>query len=308
MDSTPKVSIIIPVYNGSNYLREAVDSALAQTYPNTEVIVVNDGSDDEGRTEAVAHSFGGRIRYFSKENGGVSSALNFGIRQMTGEWFAWLSHDDLYSPDRIENDMEVIQSHPDAKVTFCTIYHINEKKETYRKSAYSVNEISNPRQIFDQGGINMCSMTIHKTCFEKTGLFDEKNRTTQDVIMVLQLSKDYSFFLSKRSIFYSRDHPARDTHLLSEQHRSDLVKTGDFIHNEMRMEHFFPEREDRNDVSPEEYFWMGSVYEYFGAAGYADECYVKALAGRNNFFLHLTLSIKIVRRKLNRFLISVHSG
>ncbi|MDD1681509.1 MAG: glycosyltransferase, partial [Methanoregula sp.] len=76
MDSTPKVSIIIPVYNGSNYLREAVDSALAQTYPNTEVIVVNDGSDDEGRTEAVAHSFGGRIRYFSKENGGVSSALN----------------------------------------------------------------------------------------------------------------------------------------------------------------------------------------------------------------------------------------
>ena len=91
----PKVSIIIPVYNGANYVSEAIDSALAQTYKNIEIIVVNDGSSDDGATEKIAKSYGDRIRYFAKENGGVSSALNFGIRQMTGEWFSWLSHDDL---------------------------------------------------------------------------------------------------------------------------------------------------------------------------------------------------------------------
>ena len=72
----PRVSIIIPVYNGANYMREAIDSALAQTCSDIDVIVVNDGSRDDGATAEIARSYGGRIRYLEKENGGVSSALN----------------------------------------------------------------------------------------------------------------------------------------------------------------------------------------------------------------------------------------
>ena len=78
----PKVSIVIPVYNGEDYVNEAIDSALAQTYENCEVIVVNDGSTDN--TEAIVKTYGNKIRYFSKENGGVSSALNVGIEHMEG--------------------------------------------------------------------------------------------------------------------------------------------------------------------------------------------------------------------------------
>ena len=75
----PKISIIIPAYNASNYLEEAIDSALSQTYQNIEIIVVNDGSEDGGATERIALSYGDRIRYFFKKNGGSSSALNVGI-------------------------------------------------------------------------------------------------------------------------------------------------------------------------------------------------------------------------------------
>ena len=82
----PKVSIVIPVFNGSNYLKEAIDSALAQTYKNIEIIVVNDGSDDKGETEKIAKSYGSKIKYFKKENGGVATALNFGIKKMTGKY------------------------------------------------------------------------------------------------------------------------------------------------------------------------------------------------------------------------------
>ena len=102
MTFEPKVSIVIPVYNGANYLREAIDSALEQTYRNTEVIVVNDGSTDGGETEDIAISYGDRIRYFTKENGGISTALNLGIQAMSGEYFSWLSHDDVYYPHKIE--------------------------------------------------------------------------------------------------------------------------------------------------------------------------------------------------------------
>ena len=83
----PMVSIIFPVYNGSNYVCEAIDSALAQTYKNVEVIVVNDGSKDDGATEQICLSYRDKIRYFSKENGGVSSALNLGIKNMNGDFF-----------------------------------------------------------------------------------------------------------------------------------------------------------------------------------------------------------------------------
>lgn len=105
----PLVSIVIPVYNGANYLKEAIDSALNQTYPNCEIIVVNDGSTDQGKTECIALSYGEKIRYFSKENGKVSTALNMGIREMEGQYFAWLSHDDIFYPDKIEKQVKVMQ-------------------------------------------------------------------------------------------------------------------------------------------------------------------------------------------------------
>ena len=80
----PLVSVIIPCYRQAQYLREAVDSVLAQTYSPVEVIVVNDGSDDN--TEEVAKSYGDRIRYVYRDNGGLSAARNTGLEHAHGEY------------------------------------------------------------------------------------------------------------------------------------------------------------------------------------------------------------------------------
>lgn len=93
---------MIPVYNGANFLNESINSALNLTCDNIEVIVVNDGSDDDGETEKIALFYKNQIKYISKENGGVSTALNVAIKNMNGEWMSWLSHDDLYYPRKIE--------------------------------------------------------------------------------------------------------------------------------------------------------------------------------------------------------------
>src|SRR5438552_4169457 len=87
------VSMVLPTYNRVKFLRESIDSCLTQDYPSFEVIVVDDGSTEE--TSQLCKEYGDRIRYFWKPNGGVASALNFGIRMMKGEWFKAIADDDI---------------------------------------------------------------------------------------------------------------------------------------------------------------------------------------------------------------------
>lgn len=191
----PKVSIIIPVYNGSNYMREAIDSALNQTYENIEVIVVNDGSCDNGKTEEVAVSYGDRIRYIKKENGGVSSALNVGIKNMTGEYFSWLSHDDKYEPGKIENSVKYLDKFQNREklIALCGAYYINGKSEKIRDMVFRFekNKIYSGKEMIEHfltyGGVDFCCMLIPKAAFDECGYFNEDLRYNQDLLEQYQL-------------------------------------------------------------------------------------------------------------------------
>src|SRR5437879_5070522 len=99
-----KVSVIIPCYRQGRYLATAIDSCLAQTYEDLEIIVVNDGSDDE--TDEVAQRYKESIVYISKENGGVSSARNVGIARSTGQYLKFLDADDHIGTEQVQWQME----------------------------------------------------------------------------------------------------------------------------------------------------------------------------------------------------------
>ncbi len=197
---TPKVSIVIPAYNASDYLSEAIDSALAQTYPNIEIIVVNDGSKDDGATERVALSYGDKIRYFAKENGGSSSALNMGISNMTGEWFSWLSHDDLYVPEKLEKQIEFMRAlnisaeELSGHIFFSAFDSIDSNGKIIRRCSPKkeielsnrINSIKNNGYLVAEPTKNIfhgCSCLVHKSVFEKEGGFDEKLRLLNDFNM-----------------------------------------------------------------------------------------------------------------------------
>ena len=181
----PKISIIIPVYNGGNFMREAIDSALMQTYKNKEVIVVNDGSPDGGETDAIARSYGDKIIYVPKENGGSSSALNEGIRHMTGDYFSWLSHDDLYMPTRTEEMVRRIrQEEADVQAIVCGDKLIDaEGKPIPHPKKQLSGEFSGREMLQNlQKGlrINGCGILIPKILVEKVGFFDETLRYVND--------------------------------------------------------------------------------------------------------------------------------
>ena len=295
-----RVSIVIPVYNGSNYLREAIDSALAQTYKNLEVIVVNDGSDDGGKTEEIAKSYGNRIRYFYKENGGVASALNRGIREMKGEWFAWLSHDDMFAPNRIEEDMHVIRENPEAKIIFCNVSVIDNMGKLISQHKYPIQRVTNPREVMVLRGINMCATTIHKSCLERVGLFNEKNKTTQDTEMSLLLSKYYTLYLNDNAISYCREHSERNTHKMRDQHKKGRLLLADVIRSNFSLYDFFPDLDDKDKRQLSKALeWLGNLYGGFGAYGYADECYKRGFSARRNPFSAIGVKYILGARNLN---------
>lgn len=151
----PMVSIIIPVYNGANYIREAIDSALNQTYDNIEVIVVNDGSRDKGKTEGIALSYGNKIRYYSKPNGGVATALNLGIEKMRGEYFSWLSHDDMYTPEKIAYEVEQLSSYPNRTIVVAEGFQIVDANGNY---LYTTNISDCYERERMENGLFACSM------------------------------------------------------------------------------------------------------------------------------------------------------
>ena len=244
----PLVSIIIPVYNGANYLKESIDSALAQTYENVEIIVVNDGSTDHGETEKIALSYGDKIRYFSKENGGCASALNYGIKQMQGEWFSWLSHDDLYVKEKIKSAIDVIKKYNLSirdTVVICENTVIDEHGNELmcrKPNQYYVNFSHDQMfQKFMKGrALNGCALLIPKQAIDKTGLFNENYTFILDWIYWVELSlQGCSFFEYPEVLVKNRHHSQqvsiKKIHLLKEEQNRYLLELAKRLQNQKQL-------------------------------------------------------------------------
>ena len=213
VETYPKVSIVIPVYNGERYVRFAINSALAQTYKNLEIIVVNDGSTD--KTDEIVKSYGNKIRYIKKENGGVSSALNLAIRKMKGDYFSWLSHDDTYEPNKIEEEIDyLIKNNLIGKkvIVFSDYYLINTKGKIIANCRKDHDEIVNkPEFILMKGHVNGLSLLIPKSAFDEYGEFDTKLICVQDYVKWYEMSKTYRFVHIPKCLVSTRFHPKQVT-------------------------------------------------------------------------------------------------
>lgn len=213
MEKTPLVSIIIPVYNGSNYLESAIFSALDQDYPNFEVVVVNDGSKDQGKTEKIAKSFGKKIRYFSKPNGGVASALNLAIEKARGEYVSWLSHDDLYYPNKLSVQVKFLGSQTNENVVLYSDFEYLDGNSKYLRTVKMPPVLpENFRmKITTHSFMHGCTMLIPKKCFKEFGKFDEKLKTVQDYDFWFKIADNYRFTYCPGVLVKSRLHNQQGT-------------------------------------------------------------------------------------------------
>jgi hypothetical protein len=212
----PKVSLVIPVYNGADYLHEAIRSALAQTYENLEIIVVNDGSNDNGATDTIAREYGGSIRYIARENGGVAAALNTAISAMTGDYLSWLSHDDLYSPNKVEREVHALLSIDEQNRDRAIIYSDYAVFSNAPSLATEVRLEGVRPEAFRywltaKNTLHGCTLLVPRNAFLQMGVFDETLRTTQDFDLWFRLASIYEFHHLPEVLVYARSHPEQGT-------------------------------------------------------------------------------------------------
>ena len=194
MSGHPKVSVVVPTYNRTGFLRAALASALAQTLQDFEIIVVDDASQSD--TEKVIRQFeDNRITLIRHEtNQGVSAARNTGVASSKGKYIAFLDDDDEWLPHKLEKQLRVLENNPSVGVVYTGSFAID------ASSRQIVNQLM-PKErgyLFEKLCVQKSiaptsSFLLRKHCFEKVGLFDPYLEFGEDFDMWLRISKEFEF-------------------------------------------------------------------------------------------------------------------
>ena len=193
INENPLVSVIIPTYNRAWIIKNAIDSVLAQDYPNLETIVIDDGSDDE--TPELLSAYKDDIRVLHQENKGVSAARNLGIQNAKGEFIALLDSDDAWDERKLSCQVRFFKEHPNAMICQTEEIWIRNGKRVNPKKKHKKQS----GMIFN-ASLHLClvspsAVMIRKKILDKKGLFNETFPVCEDYDLWLRISRDTEVFL-----------------------------------------------------------------------------------------------------------------
>ena len=261
----PLVSVIIPTYRPGNLLRETVDSALAQTLGDLEVIVVEDGT----RTAPeVLRDYGNKVRYVWQENEGVSGARNTGVRHASASWLAFLDHDDLWEPGKLERQLVLAERCPEFGMIHTDHFVLREGQLYPGPRLGPVAQVPSGRvgrELFMNNFVINSSALVTKRAVESAGGFDRRFLYAQDYDLWLRIARRHEIgFINERlSVF--RDHDS-----LSSNHARALVDTAEvlagFVSGHPEVWDEFGADVVRSRMSA--VYWE-AAYAHFGEAAYS---------------------------------------
>lgn len=173
------VSVVIPAYNAAGFIRRTIDSVLAQTYKDFEIIVVDDGSTDN--TGEIVKSYGAKVKYVYQQNARDAAARNTGIKEAQGQWIAFLDHDDEWLPEYLHSHVDLIGKHTQLRWCGSNRYRFDGKRRTaagnIKRIKESLGGINYFENFFEADAMGVCPITtsallIHSEVFQQTGVFD----------------------------------------------------------------------------------------------------------------------------------------
>jgi glycosyltransferase involved in cell wall biosynthesis len=188
-----QVSVIIPSYNSARFVAQAVDSVLAQTYPDFEVIVVDDGSTDD--TQVVLAAYSGRIRYIRQENRGLAGARNTGFLASRGDYLLFLDSDDLIHPDKLALHVSLMEAEPASGLVYSAWQQINADGTQVLGEVRPNRQGQLLKELLRRHFFFFASAAVlRRECLERVGLFDESLQWSEDADMWLRLARaGYAF-------------------------------------------------------------------------------------------------------------------
>ena len=212
----PRVSVIVPAYNAAVYLPYAIDSVLAQTYLDWEIVIVDDGSTDH--TRAVVDSYRpqlhDKLQYIHQPNRGVSAARNNGIRAARGEFIALLDADDVWLPHHLERGVQAMDADPAAGLVHARVARIDTRGSVTGQLKVEPKYLSGKiaRHIFTRRAHIICSTVMfRKSCLPADGWFDETMRATEDRDLWFRMASRYQVTYIDEVLAYYRISPSSTT-------------------------------------------------------------------------------------------------
>jgi len=214
-DQLPLISIITPTYNRADFLGQAIDSVLAQTYQRFELLIVDDGSTDSTRELVEAYN-DERISYRYQENQGQSVARNLALSIARGDFVCFLDSDNAWFADKLEKSLKAFAEYPDVDVVYGDCVIINEKnEEVSRKNMRRYSGYIAPLMLKDNF-ISMNTTMTRRKCFEEMGGLGGKRRVADDYDLWLRFSARYQFYHLPEFFAYYR--------VMDDQISSDKVR------------------------------------------------------------------------------------
>ncbi len=177
MATDPGVSVVIATRNRSSILARAIDSVLAQTYKNFELIIIDDGSTD--RTKELVAAYAGKLVYFYQDQAGLAAARNRGIQEARGRWIAWLDDDDQWHPDKLSLQVDKIKQLPEPAFLWCNGI----------RGGVPVRNPADPSGFFQSMREVVCqpsSWLMSRELFKRIGGFDTSYETGADTALVMK--------------------------------------------------------------------------------------------------------------------------
>lgn len=218
------ISVIIPAYNAENTILETIDSVLQQSYAKFELIVINDGSTDR-TLELLQTIQNPKLKIFSYQNGGLSTARNRGIKHSQGQYLTFLDADDRWTTDKLELQLNALKQNPQAALAYSWVYfEYEDTKLSYADtSSYFTGKIYGEllKKNFLHNGSNAL---IKKEIIEKIGLFDADLKCCEDWDFYLRIAAEKEFVLvPKVQIFYRQSATSMTGNVIKMEYYLKLV-------------------------------------------------------------------------------------
>jgi len=202
----PLVSVIVPAYRVTESIAATLDSVLAQTFTDYEIIVVNDGSPDTEELESVLAPYRDRIVYLRQENQGLSGARNTGIRAARGKYIAPLDADDMWDPEHLAAQVAVLEAEPSIDFVYADARifgDLPEAGKTVMDLCPSAGEVTFERLVARQCTVHVCVTVCRREALIRAGLFDPDLRRVEDIDMWLRISRQRHRIVYQRRVLGS---------------------------------------------------------------------------------------------------------